>query len=150
MNYLALLPLAEQAKTVSINVICNSLSAHNLCALRKAMIEGDWNLESFSIRVEHSTVKSFVKECFGVTIEDKLNPGLTRMFRTANESVELFSYDVFLQPLFHFEGNFLTTIEYDGITFEKNNTYWKFEDKDKVKMNHLYAPKPKNTNDGFW
>ncbi|GMS98369.1 hypothetical protein PENTCL1PPCAC_20544, partial [Pristionchus entomophagus] len=65
--------------------------AQELCNLRKIMLEGECKLEKFTVRAEREMGKSFVKECFGVTIEEVRNDSgkiSTMIYRTSDESIE--------------------------------------------------------------
>lgn len=53
------------------------------------MIEGNIKLESFKVMLAKEVQEAFVKECFGVTVEDKDNLGYGRRFGATNENVEV-------------------------------------------------------------
>ncbi|GMS78191.1 hypothetical protein PENTCL1PPCAC_366 [Pristionchus entomophagus] len=64
---------AQNAREVDIWFACFHVSAHDLCTLRKIMLKGDCKLVKCTITLEPGIEKLFVKECFGVTIEEVKN-----------------------------------------------------------------------------
>ncbi|GMS77839.1 hypothetical protein PENTCL1PPCAC_14, partial [Pristionchus entomophagus] len=69
LNLSFLLNFAQNVKSIFLDFTCTSISAQDLCALRKIMLDGEFKLQNFQVKVEKEMEKSFVKDCFGVTIE---------------------------------------------------------------------------------
>ncbi|GMS99811.1 hypothetical protein PENTCL1PPCAC_21986, partial [Pristionchus entomophagus] len=131
--------LAVNTRDVRINAICPSLTAQDLFRLGEIMWEGKYKLKSFSVKVDDGMEKSFLKECFGVTIEERLQPPRYKIYRTQDTSVDLWYRENVFCPVYHFEGNLKTTIGSEDFCIERADGGAKpDEDYKKIVWNYRY------------
>ncbi|GMT27889.1 hypothetical protein PFISCL1PPCAC_19186, partial [Pristionchus fissidentatus] len=108
-NLSTLLTIAENITHANIRLVWVSITAKELCRIRELMLKRECKMESFSILVDSGVDESFLKECFGVTLEDHLKHIRKRIYRSSNPMLELSSsIPTRWLDLRHFEGNFET------------------------------------------
>ncbi|GMT27883.1 hypothetical protein PFISCL1PPCAC_19180, partial [Pristionchus fissidentatus] len=113
MNLSRLLNLAGNATKADIKFICQPITAQDLCTIRETMLTRQCKMGSLSILVNDQVDNSFLKECYGVTMEQEyVGVVRERIYRSTNPDIEMWSRDpaVWLD-LSQFEGNFETHIE---------------------------------------
>ncbi|GMT27888.1 hypothetical protein PFISCL1PPCAC_19185, partial [Pristionchus fissidentatus] len=147
----SLLTLATNVTHANIRFECASVNGRDLCRIRQMMLNHQCKLESLSILVDHGD-ESFLKECFGLTIEFNWHPFQSRIYRSSDASLQMFSIrpNTWLDVL-HYEGNFgtlinrtfspLTDCTEQLVTFsthdqiEVDRKKWSYR---LIKFNHIY------------
>ncbi|GMT00002.1 hypothetical protein PENTCL1PPCAC_22176, partial [Pristionchus entomophagus] len=110
LTFSTLLNASRKIRRISIEYLCNLLTGQELFTLRKMILEGDCKLKHISVAVEEREYKSFMQNCFGVTIEDVKEPNRrTRMYTAEDKSVKLYSDDISIRrvKLNHVESEYL-------------------------------------------
>ncbi|KAF8367681.1 hypothetical protein PRIPAC_85510 [Pristionchus pacificus] len=143
------LDFSQRFRDISIDVFCDSMTVQDLIALRKLMLEGPCKLEWFNVDISLLTRKIFVKDCFGVEIEESLTPhGRCTIYQCDGDLAEPELYvrhEEIYDELKNIEGGLLTSINLDrcdvnapncGITFRKCDE--KPIAKNKLRLNHRY------------
>ncbi|GMS85917.1 hypothetical protein PENTCL1PPCAC_8092, partial [Pristionchus entomophagus] len=135
VNNSTLLTLAMNFDTAQIGLICSHLTVQDLCTIRKNMLEDNFKMKTIWLGVNRDVAEAVMKECLGVTIEEVHEPIRGRIYRAADESIEL--YDVF-ENVHHCEGDFKTVVSFQHIAFRWDKRRERPDNKHKIKLNQLF------------
>ncbi|GMS99693.1 hypothetical protein PENTCL1PPCAC_21868, partial [Pristionchus entomophagus] len=132
-NLSTLLNLSQNVEWVTIDLICPSLSVHDLCTFRKLMLEGECKAKNFWLRVEKEMEESLMEKFSGMAIDD------ARISK--DESAEFYIDDMPISVPVHnyIEGDLHTEIGGFYVCFNMGNGDKKPEGYENIAWHNLNA-----------
>ncbi|GMT27884.1 hypothetical protein PFISCL1PPCAC_19181, partial [Pristionchus fissidentatus] len=107
-----LLTFVNNFTHVSFGIVSLPLTSTMFCSIREMIMNRQCKMQSLSVLVEYGIAELFLKECFGVTINDDWSLDTkNRTYLSLNAQLELYSSNPLqFLDLRHFNGNFETYI----------------------------------------